>query len=69
MLGKTKTVILDIQGMECNNCRAHVEKILLSVKGVKSVQISPEKKVIVTVKKSVDESVLKNAVINEGYKM
>ena len=70
MFGKSKTVSFAVEGMMCNNCRAHVEKALLSVKGVKSVDASLETKIVtVTAKESVDESVLKSAVVAAGYKV
>ena len=70
MFGKTKTVSFAVEGMMCNNCRAHVEKAILAVKGVKSVDASLETKIVtVTAKDSVDESVLKSAVVAAGYKV
>jgi len=70
MFGKTKTVSFTVEGMMCNNCRAHVEKALLSLKGVKSVQASLETKTVtVTAKESVEESALKSAVVAAGYKV
>ncbi len=70
MFGKTKVVSFGVEGMMCNNCKSHVEKALLSVKGVKSVDASlEEKKVSVTVKDSVDEATLRSAVTNAGYKV
>jgi copper chaperone CopZ len=54
----------------CNNCKAHVEKALLGVKGVKAVEASVENKnVTVTVKESVGEDTLKAAVTAAGYKV
>ena len=70
MFGKVKTVSFAVEGMMCNNCKAHVEKALLSVKGVKAVEASVENKsVTVTVKNSVDEAALKSAVVSAGYKV
>ena len=69
MFGKTKVVTFAVEGMMCNNCKAHVEKALLGVKGVKSVEASVENKnVSVTVKESVGEDTLKAAVVAAGYK-
>lgn len=69
MFGKTKVVTFAVEGMMCNNCKAHVEKALLGVKGVKSVEASVENKnVTVTVKESVSEDTLKAAVVAAGYK-
>ena len=70
MFGKVKTVSFAVEGMMCNNCKAHVEKALLSVKGVKAVDASVENRsVTVTVKNSVDEADLKAAVVSAGYKV
>ena len=69
MFGKTKTVSFAVEGMMCKNCKAHVEKALLALKGVKAVEASvEEKKVTVTVKDSVSEDTLKAAVVAAGYK-
>ena len=70
MFGKTKTVSFGVEGMMCNNCKAHVEKAILSVKGVKSVEaVLDTKTVTVTAKESVTEDSLKNAVTAAGYKV
>lgn len=69
MLGKTKTITFAVEGMMCNNCKAHVEKALLAVKGVKSAVASVENKnVTVVVKDTVDEQELRSAVVSAGYK-
>lgn len=69
MLGKTKTVVFSVEGMMCKNCKAHVEKALLSVRGVKTAEASVEQKnVTVTAKESVSEDTLKAAVVAAGYK-
>lgn len=70
MFGKTKTVTFAVEGMMCNNCKAHVEKALLAVKGVKSAEASLEaRSVTVTAKESVFEDSLKSAVTAAGYKV
>ena len=70
MFGKTKTVIVGVEGMMCNNCKAHVEKALLSVKGVKSAEASVENKnVVIIAKESVSEDVLTGAIIQAGYRI
>ena len=70
MFGKVKTVTLAVEGMMCNNCKAHVEKALLGVKGVKSAEASVENKnVVITAKESVSEDALVSAVIAAGYKV
>lgn len=68
MLGKTQTFAVTVEGMKCNNCRAFVEKAVLSVKGVKSVSIAPDSKVVtVTAKASVSPDTVKSAIISAGY--
>ena len=70
MFGKTKTVSFEVEGMMCNNCKAHVEKALLSVKGVKSAEaVLDTKTVTVVAKESVSDSALKEAVVAAGYKV
>ena len=54
----------------CNNCKAHVEKALLAVKGVKSVEAALDTKLVrIEVKESVSEDTLKAAVVAAGYKV
>ncbi len=70
MFGKVKTVSFGVEGMMCVNCKAHVEKALMSVKGVKSAVADLDlKSVTITVKESVDDTALKNAVTAAGYKV
>ena len=70
MFGKTKTVIIGVEGMMCNNCKAHVEKALLAVKGVKSAEASVENKnVVIVAKGSISEDALAGAIIQAGYKV
>lgn len=70
MFGKTKTVSFTVEGMMCNNCKAHVEKALLAVKGVKSAEaVLDTNLVTVTAKESVTDDALKAAVVAAGYKV
>ena len=70
MFGATKTVTFSVEGMMCNNCKAHVERALAAIKGVKSAVADLESKAVtVKVKASVEEDVLKSAVVNAGYKV
>ncbi len=70
MFGKTKTVTFSVEGMMCNNCKAHVEKALAGIKGVKSAEANLEaKNVTVACKESVTEDTLKAAVTAAGYKV
>ncbi len=68
MFGKTKNISFVVEGMMCNNCKSHVEKAVLSVNGVKSVQACLETKTVnVTAKEGVSEAALHEAVIKAGY--
>ncbi|MBQ8330976.1 MAG: heavy metal translocating P-type ATPase [Clostridia bacterium] len=70
MFGKMKTVTFGVEGMMCNNCKAHVEKALSEIKGVKSAVADPDaKSVTVVAKESVEESTLKDAVTKAGYRI
>lgn len=69
MFGKSKTVNFSVEGMMCEHCKARVEKALLDVKGVKSVDIDlASKSVTAVVKESVAEDTLRSAVVAAGYK-
>ena len=68
MLGKIQNFTVCVNGMKCNNCRAFVEKAVLSVKGVKSVKIEEDSKTVcVTAKASVSLDTIKSAITAAGY--
>ncbi len=68
MFGKTKTVVMEVEGMMCPKCEEHVTKTLLEVKGVKKAVAShSEKKVTVTAAESVKEADIRAAVAKAGY--
>jgi len=70
MFGATKTITFGVEGMMCNNCKAHVERALAEVKGVKSAVADLETKTVtVKVKAAVEEATLKDAVTKAGYKV
>ena len=70
MFGKTKTVTLSVEGMMCNNCKAHVEKAVLGLKGVKSAEASVENKnVTVVAKCSLSDDAIADAIVAAGYKV
>jgi heavy metal translocating P-type ATPase len=69
MFGKNKTFNFAVEGMMCEHCKAHVEKALLDVKGVRSATADlASKSVTVVAKDSVSEDTLKAAVVSAGYK-
>ena len=42
MFDKTENVIISVQGMHCNHCKAKVENTLKALKGVKKFAVSLE---------------------------
>ena len=59
---------LDIEGMMCANCQAHVKKALEGVAGVTQVTVSlEEKNATVTADADVEDQALINAVTESGY--
>ncbi|MBO7303387.1 MAG: heavy metal translocating P-type ATPase [Clostridia bacterium] len=70
MFGKLKTVTVSVEGMMCNNCKAHVERALLTLKGVKSAEASVENKnVVIVAKESVSIDSINAAIITAGYRV
>ena len=68
MFGKTRTFTVSVEGIQCNNCKARVEKAVLALKGVKTADMSVESKTITVVaKKSVTEDAVVSAILQAGY--
>ena len=64
----TKT--MTIEGMMCGHCSARVKKALEALPAVESAEVSHEAgTAVVTLMEAVDDSVLKNAVEAEDYKV
>lgn len=67
---KSMQKTLNITGMMCNHCVAHVKKALESVDGVSSVNVSLENNnATVTLSHHVDDATLAKAVTDEGYEV
>lgn len=65
---KSMQKTLNITGMMCNHCVAHVKKALENVDGVSSVNVSLENNnATVTLSHPVDDATLAKAVTDEGY--
>ncbi|MEG0769467.1 MAG: heavy metal translocating P-type ATPase [Ruthenibacterium sp.] len=64
---KMKTITLQIEGMMCNNCLAHVEKALNGVEGVSAAVNLEAKTAVCTVQGSVGADALRQAVQDTGY--
>lgn len=61
-------MVLKIEGMMCEHCKARVEKALKAVAGVENVEISLENKTAI-VTGNADLAALKQAVIDAGYQV
>lgn len=67
---KSMQKTLNITGMMCNHCVAHVKKALESVDGVSSVNVSLENNnATVTLSHPVDDATLAKTVTDEGYEV
>lgn len=61
---------MKIEGMMCLHCEATVKKTLEAIDGVESAEVSHEKgSAVLTMSKNVEDSVLKKAVEDAGYKV
>lgn len=61
---------MTIEGMMCGHCEARVKKVLEGLEGVASAEVSHEKGMaVVTLEKEVEESVLKETVEAQDYKV
>ena len=66
----TMKKVLDVEGMMCQHCVAHVNKALSGIEGVESVEVSLEgKTATVTLDKEVADDVLTKAVVDAGYEV
>ena len=62
--------VLDVEGMMCKNCQAHVQKALEGIDGVTAVSVSLEdKQASVTMENEVADEVLCGAVTEAGYEV
>jgi len=67
---KTMEKTMKIEGMMCPHCEATVKKTLEAIDGVESAEVSHEKgSAVLTMSKNVEDSVLKKAVEDAGYKV
>ncbi|MDE7199287.1 MAG: heavy metal translocating P-type ATPase [Lachnospiraceae bacterium] len=62
--------VLDVEGMMCGKCQAHVQKALEGVAGVSSVEVSLEnKQATVTMDSDIADEKLSEAVTEAGYEV
>lgn len=57
---------INIEGMSCSHCVAHVKEALEGIKGVNTLDVSLERKSAI-VETEVDNEILINAIEEEGY--
>lgn len=60
---------IEIEGMMCVHCSAHVEKALNSLEGVQATVNLEAKNAVAEVPESVTDAMLKQAVADAGYKV
>lgn len=59
-----------VEGMHCQHCANRVSDWLKKIKGIKSVNVDVESgKVTILSNKQIDESLIKSAIENAGYKL
>ncbi len=66
---KKEEVILSVEGMHCNHCKAKVENTLKAIKGVKSAEANLENGDVAVsyVASKIDANALCDAVANAGF--
>ena len=63
-------ITLNVEGMVCEKCVAHVEEAAKSVSGVKSAVADKDKKTaIVVAKESTDVEQIKQSIVDAGYEV
>ena len=60
-------IVLDVEGMMCQKCVAHVKKALEGVKGVKNVEVNLEQNTATVTYTGKKPEALAVAVTEEGY--
>ncbi len=62
--------VLDVEGMMCGKCQAHVQKALEGIAGVTAVEVSLENKTAsVTMENEIADETLTGAVVEAGYEV
>lgn len=62
--------VLDVEGMMCGKCQAHVQKALEDIAGVTAVEVSLENKTAsVTMENEIADETLTGAVVEAGYEV
>lgn len=65
-----KKIIIEIDGMRCSMCEAHINNIVRKTYNVKKVKSSHKKGAcIIMSDDNIDLEEIKNAITNEGYRI
>ena len=68
MFGKKIKYEVIIEGMKCENCAKHTKEALLSIKDISKVEVDlKNKKAIISSKKEIDNTMIKNTIEELGY--
>ena len=65
-----KELVINVEGMMCKHCKAHVENALLAIAGVKEVEASLENNnATIKYEGEIDRQVFVDAIIKAGYEV
>lgn len=67
--GKKMQKTIKVEGMSCQHCVKRVKNALEVIKGIKSLDVSIGEVTLQFDDSLVDETVIKNAILNAGYKV
>ena len=67
-MNEVKKMIVNVDGMSCNNCAKHVKNALEEINNVNSVIVNLDKKnAELTYEGNIDEKTIENAITEAGY--
>lgn len=61
--------IIEIEGMQCEHCKARVENTLNAMEGVKASVNLAKKQAVVSLSKDIEDTILKEAISEAGYEV
>ena len=65
---EVKTMIINVNGMSCNNCAKHVKNALENIEGVNEAVVSlDDKNAEISYEGNIDEKVIEEAITEAGY--
>ena len=65
---EVKTMIINVNGMSCNNCAKHVKNALDNIEGVNEAVVSlDDKNAEISYEGNIDEKVIEEAITEAGY--